>query len=80
MSPELVTILRHSLGLRRDGSGSRYRNHYVAGGKDLELCRELAGMGLMEERPANALTGWDPVFIVTLDGIAAAEKRPSEMG
>lgn len=71
-TPEQVDILRHSLGLRDDGRGSAYRNHFVAGGKDETTCRELVALGLMVEGRRSDMTGGDPVFFVTDAGKAVA--------
>lgn len=70
-TPEQVHILRHSLGLTR---GEReYRNHFVAGGKDVEHCRGLVSLGLMHEHATQGqLSGGDPVFTVTDEGKAVA--------
>ena len=65
-SAEHIHILRHSLGLTR--GTDEYRNHFVAGGKDLDRCRELAAAGLMAERAPRELTGGDPWFQVTETG------------
>lgn len=70
MKPELLHILQHSLGLDR-----KYRNHFCAGGKDLEKCRELVGMGLMVERKGSAITGEDPTFHVTKEGEKAVDEH-----
>lgn len=48
-----LEILQHSLGVDRYGQGRRvdgdyYRNHFCAGGKDEETCRELVALGFME--------------------------------
>lgn len=69
-----LEILRHSIGLdERTGRGRAYRNHFVAGGKDEALCRELVAEGLMIEGRRSELTGGDPVFFVTKAGRVAAE-------
>lgn len=69
MENELLHILQHSLGLDQFGRGEQYRNHFVAGGKDVELCRQLVSMGLMVERKDNGLTGGSPWFSVTSQGV-----------
>lgn len=71
LAQNLLHILQHSLGVDEYGEGSQYRNHYVAGGTDVALCRELAGLGYMNERPATVLSGGDPWFSVTPSGIDA---------
>ena len=71
MDNNLLHILQHSLGVDKYGNGRRYRNHYVAGGADVEKCRALVSAGFMEEHPSNALCGGAPVFTVTPNGIDA---------
>ena len=78
MTAEHLHILQHSLGVDSYGRGPRYRNHYCAGGSDIEKCRELVGLGFMQEQSGSALTGGDPLFTVTRDGIeAVAEQSPA---
>ncbi|MDG9858438.1 hypothetical protein N7403_31700 [Pseudomonas nitroreducens] len=74
LAPNLLHILQHSLGLDEYGQGRQYRNHYVAGGDDVRLCRELVALGYMSERAASALSGGDPWFSVTPVGIVAVAK------
>ena len=64
-----MQILQHSLGLNEYGQGSQYRNHFVAGGKDIELCLALISEGFMVQRADNGLCGDSPWFSVTLKGI-----------
>jgi hypothetical protein len=73
--PELLKILRHSLGLQPSGAGHSYRNHYSAGGDSVGLCKELEFMGLMAQSSAS---DWlpernFPVFVVTEAGMLAAK-------
>lgn len=78
MDNELLHILQHSLGLNQYGEGRQHRNHYVAGGKDIDLCRALCALGYMIERAQNNLTGGSPWFSVTPAGIdAVAFESPS---
>lgn len=66
-------ILQHSIGADEYGQyghAGQYRNHYVAGGKDVQLCRELVAAGFMMEGKASELTGGSPWFRVTQQGIA----------
>ncbi len=69
MTRELLHVLQHSLGVDQFGQGGMYRNHFCAGGKDVDLCRELVTLGFMVERPASELTGGDPLFHVTESGV-----------
>ncbi len=83
MDNALLHILQHSLGLNEYGQGRQYRNHYVAGGKDVDHCRELASMGYMREhKMAPELTGGSPCFVVTREGVEAvalfSPTRPPE--
>lgn len=82
MRQELLHVLQHSLGLDQHGQGSQYRNHFVAGGRDIDLCRELVASGHMTERADNGLTGGMPWFSVTPNGIDAvaleSPKAPPE--
>ena len=71
LAQNLLHILQHSLGLDEFGQGSQYRNHYCAGGDDVVLCRDLAGLGYMKERPATVISGDCPWFSVTPSGIDA---------
>ncbi len=70
-APSLLHILQHTLGVDEYGQGRQYRNHYVAGGDDVRLCRELAALGYMKERPATVISGGDPWFCVTPAGVDA---------
>lgn len=72
MNTEQHDILRHALGISR--SGREYRNHFVTGpgSTDYPHCEELVGLGLMTKRPGHALSGGDPVYVVTEAGKLAA--------
>lgn len=70
-----LEILRHSLGLDDGWRGRAWRNHFVAGGGDETVCRELVARGLMVEGRRSELTGGDPVFFVTELGKVAASVR-----
>jgi hypothetical protein len=65
----------HALGLREDGKGREYRNHFVTGpGSDYDDCEALAAAGFMRKRSGNALTGGDPCYFVTEAGRKALEQ------
>jgi hypothetical protein len=53
VSKAALDILRHSLGLKPDGSGQAYRNHFcipvAAEDADARTVKELVGAGLMRE-------------------------------
>ncbi len=75
LSQRHIQILRHSLGLDYEGRGRQYRNHYCAGGDDVQSCTELVASGHMEPMHVHpALTGGDPTFRVTDLGKAEAVK------
>lgn len=67
-------ILRHALGVRDDGKGRPYRNHFVTGpgSDDFSDCEALLSAGLMSKQPGNVLTGGDPCYRVTSTGVAVA--------
>ena len=48
LTKEQLQILQHSLGVDQYGQGQMYRNHFCAGGKDEQVCRELVEAGYME--------------------------------
>ena len=78
MTAEQLHIIQHSLGLDKYGQGESYRNHFCAGGRDVDICRELVAMGYMITREGSELTGGDPVFWVTAHGaIAAIRESPA---
>lgn len=75
VSERHLQILRHSLGLNYEGRGRQYRNHFCAGGKDVQSCEELVASGHMVRKHITpALTGGDPVFFATELGKAEAVK------
>jgi len=81
MTPQQLHILQHALGCDKYGINDHpeskpgpehypyYRNHFCAGGKDEELCKELVALGFMQQ---HATTRWLPYFncSVTKTGIA----------
>lgn len=79
---QVIDVLQHSLGLNEFGEGKQYRNHFVAGGQNLLLCRSAVASGFMKEHPATELSGGSPWFSVTPAGIehvaANSPKRPPE--
>lgn len=70
MTDRELSILRHAIGLRVDGTGRPYRNHFVTGpgSTDYDCCCELADRGLMRRHKGNAITGGDYWFSVTDQG------------
>jgi len=82
LTPELLHILQHSLGLDQYGEGEQYRNHFCAGGKDIEKCRALVGMGYMVESDPSELPGRWPFFHVTQEGeeaVAIQSPKPPKL-
>lgn len=76
LTPEQLTVLRHSLGLNPDGTGRSYRNHYVAGPGHYRYqeLTELIALGHMRRRatPSKILPEGDECFHVTELGEQAA--------
>jgi hypothetical protein len=70
-----IGILRHALGLKSDGSGRSYRRHFVTGpgSSDFDDCEALVASGAMTKRAGSALSGGDPVYLVTEAGEAIAK-------
>lgn len=62
MTPEQLHILQHSLGVDKYGQGDMHRNHFCAGGKDEEICRELVTLGYMQTWPNADKNGRLPDF------------------
>lgn len=78
LKPSQLHVLQHSLGVDQYGQGRQYRNHFCAGGKDVEICRELVALGYMVERPASDLTGGSPLFFVSDAGkVAMSAESPA---
>ena len=73
MSPQLLHILQHSLGVDQHGRGSHYRNHFATGptGPDFDLCNQIVAMGFMRDHGPRELTGSMHTFTVTGNGIDA---------
>ncbi len=75
MTKRQLEIVQHSLGADEYGSTSgRFgggRNHFCAGGEDVDRCREIVALGFMREHPSSELTGGDPLFTVTDAGKTA---------
>lgn len=80
VSNQQLHILRHTLGLRDDGSGRSYRNHFVTGpgSTDFDNCEALLSMGLMRKSPGHVLTGGDQCYLATPAGITLATTPPEE--
>jgi len=74
MSPKLLHILQHSLGLDEYGRGTFYRNRFVTGEGSIDrlLCMELVELGYMKHYPAVEMFGGSDGFVVTEEGKRAA--------
>lgn len=79
ITPELLQILQHSLGVDQYGQGEQFRNHFVtgSGSVDWPLCNKLVECGFMGVRRNHPLAGGDDAFWVTDEGKRAmAEHSP----
>ncbi|QCP88280.1 hypothetical protein EYE35_21165 [Cereibacter sphaeroides] len=76
MSQHQIKLARHALGLPNRRKQS-YRNHFVTGpgAPDYEAWEAMVADGLAKKFPASALSGGDPVFILTPRGATAALDR-----
>lgn len=72
LTAQQLEVLQHSLGLDEYGRGPAYRKHYVG---ESQTCRELVAIGYMREYPASELTGGDPLFLVTVEGLEATRRE-----
>ena len=75
MNRELLQILQHSLGVDQYGQGRQYRNHFCAGGDDVEKCEALCRLGFMFRQGPREISGGDPIYWVTDEGKAAMLKE-----
>ncbi len=75
MTPEHLHILRHSLGLKENGKGKAYRNHFCAGADDEAKCRELVALGFMVDASDVATSKIWTLFMVTDAGKAEATRQ-----
>ena len=71
--PELLHILRHSIGLDDHGKGREYRNHFATDleGPDGQMCQELCAAGWMKDHGAQSMWGGMHCYCVTDEGKAA---------
>lgn len=72
MTTEQLHVLQHSLGLDKYGQGEMYRNHFCAGRKDADICRELIALGYMQQ---HATTDWLPYFNCSVTDAGKAAVR-----
>lgn len=47
MTKKQLHILQHALGVDKYGQGKQHRNHFCAGGDDVEVCQQLVAIGYM---------------------------------
>ena len=68
--PELLHILRHSIGLDDNGQGHDYRNHFATDpeGQDGQMCQELCAAGWMKDCGAQSMWGGVHCYCVTDHG------------
>jgi hypothetical protein len=71
LSPKLLHILQHSLGVDQYGRGNQYRNYFATGpGCDnFGQCNELVSLGFMEDHGPLQVAGGLHYFAVTPNGI-----------
>lgn len=74
MTKEQLQILQHSLGLDQYGQGAITRNHFCAGGGDVQVCRSLVALGYMREHSATQVFPYYNCS-VTDAGIAAVRRE-----
>ena len=75
LTEDQLSILQHALGLDKYGQGQMYRNHFCAGGKDEDVCRELVAMGLMRVFAPNASPLPYYNCAITVEGIEAMRRE-----
>jgi hypothetical protein len=79
MTPDLLHILQHSLGVDQYGRGQMYRSHFVtsAGYRDHDVCLQLCELGYMVNhgQRMGELTGGSDLFIVTDAGKEAVRRE-----
>jgi hypothetical protein len=68
-----LEILQHSLGVDKYGRGKHYRNHFCAGGDDVEVCKSLVDLGFMETFTRSYLPYYN--CRVTDAGVKAMEEN-----
>jgi hypothetical protein len=80
MTPALLHILRHSIGLDDKGNGREYRNHFATDpdSPDGRLCQELCAAGLMTDYGAPALWGGMHCYKVTDEGMVVARLKTQD--
>jgi hypothetical protein len=77
-----LSVLRHALGLSEDGRGQICRNHFVTGpgSRDYDDCQALVEAELMTRHEGGALSGGDPIFVVTARGREVARASQQSPG
>lgn len=76
MGVEHLHILQHALGVDQYGQGRQYRNHFCAGGKDEQLCRELVEMGFMKHHPTTDVFPYYNCSVTEEGKLAMTESSP----
>lgn len=62
LTPKQLEIIQHALGADQYGRRSGDRNHFCAGGDDVETCAELVALGFARQFERS----WLPYFNVTI--------------
>lgn len=77
LSPVLLHILQHSLGVGDYGDRAQCRNHFVTSpeGDDGKRCAELVSMGYMRDNGVREITGGMNCYTVTVEGIDAVARQ-----
>lgn len=55
LTPPQLQILQHALGVDQYGQGRQYRDHFAAGGEDVQICQELIALGYMRQVATTAV-------------------------
>ncbi len=76
MEARQLEILQHALGLDQYGLGNPYRNHFCAGGKDEDVCRELVALGYMDLRPTTDVFPYLNCSVTEAGKLAVREQSP----
>lgn len=77
MTPALLHILRHSIGLDDNGAGREYRNHFATDPTtpDGKMCEELCTLGFMKDYGEQPIWGGMHCYCVTEAGMAVARLK-----
>ena len=76
LTTKQLQILQHALGLDQYGQGTMYRNHFCAGGKDEDRCRELVAMGYMQQHQTTEVLPYYNCSVTEAGKQAVREQSP----